>query len=216
MEEMAQEKKIGLVGRMLRVFYAPAQTFEGVRRQHSWLDWFVPTLVVIIATVFSSNYIMPIFQLQLENTPAGMPEHMWIVNMLALPVTIFTILFSGGLFIFLGVRFALGCEVSYAQMLAVFAYTSLLTIAELGLGALFYLGRLDATISLGLLLPEDMLKTFVGQFINGLTPFTLWRIYLVAIAITVIGNLAFRKAAISALVLWILWLFILLAIYSNN
>ena len=33
---------VGLVGRMLRVFYAPAETFEAVQRDHSHLDWFVP------------------------------------------------------------------------------------------------------------------------------------------------------------------------------
>ena len=212
MEEMVQEKKIGLVGRMLRIFYAPSQTFAVVRRQQNWLDWFVPTLVVIIATVGSSNYIMAIFQLQLENAPAGMPVHMWIVNILAIPGSIFVFLFSGSLLLFIGVRFALGCEVSYRQMLAMFAYTSLLTIMELGVGVLLYKVRLHSTISLGLSLPEDMLKTFVGQFINGLTPFTLWRVYIVAIGITIIANIAFRKAAISALALWILWLCILTAI----
>ena len=56
MEEMEEEEfqDIGLVGRMVRVFYAPSETFEAVRRQSSWLDWFVPVLLVTLLSLVSA------------------------------------------------------------------------------------------------------------------------------------------------------------------
>ena len=41
----APQAEISIVGRMLRVFYAPSQTFEAVTKQRSAADWLAPTAV---------------------------------------------------------------------------------------------------------------------------------------------------------------------------
>ena len=56
MEQIAEEEvqDIGLAGRMVGVLYAPSETFEAVRRQSSWLDWFVPVLLVTLLSLVSA------------------------------------------------------------------------------------------------------------------------------------------------------------------
>ena len=39
----APQAEMSVVGRMLRVFYAPSETFEAVSEQRSAADWLVPT-----------------------------------------------------------------------------------------------------------------------------------------------------------------------------
>ena len=229
MEEIAQQEEIveeiSLVGRMLRIFYAPGETFTAVRRQQNWLDWFVPTILVVLATLASTSYTMPIImevqqeamQEQLKNLPAGAPDmaetmqsFATIGTMIGVPFSIFIMLFIMGLILFLVARFALGGEVTYSQMLALFAYTSLISIVHLAVITPLVLHKREIVVytGLGLLVPTDMLKTYVGQFIAAVDLFTFWRVCLTAIGIAVIGNMPTRKAAIGVFALWIIMIFI--------
>lgn len=229
MEEIVQQEEIGedigLVGRMFRIFYAPGETFAAVRRQQSWLDWFVPTILVVLATLASTSYTMPIImevqqeamQEQLKNMPAGAPDmaetmqnFTTIGTIVGIPFSIFILLFFMGLILFLVARFALGGEVTYSQMLAVVAYTSLIGIVHVAVVTPLVLHKKEIIVytGLGLLVPADMLKTYVGQLIAAVDLFMFWRVCLTAIGIAVIGNMPTRKAAIGIFALWIIMIFI--------
>ena len=51
----ASQAEMSVVGRMLRVFYTPSQTFEAVAKQHSAADWLVPTAVAALGFCFVSE-----------------------------------------------------------------------------------------------------------------------------------------------------------------
>ena len=59
MEAPQAEMSVG--GRILRVFYAPSETFEAVAEQRSAADWLVPTIVVALAIFFSTYLTSPIY-----------------------------------------------------------------------------------------------------------------------------------------------------------
>ena len=212
MDTTTQQEDIGLLGRMLGVFHAPRKTFTAVRNRQDWLDWFVPSMLLVAATIAATSYLIPVMMKsqpvleQLEEMPGPLPpaETMQsifaITQIIGIPFTIFSLLFVGGLIIFLGARFALGAEVSYSQILAAFAYVSLLDIGDIAAQILPIMLRgevIPGGFSLAALLPKDMSTSFIAALLANLgNPFFWWKLYLGSIALALIGNISLRKAAI--------------------
>ena len=204
MDTTIQQEDIGLLGRMLGVFHAPRKTFTAVRNRQDWLDWFVPSMLLVAVTIAFTSYFMPLLMKsqpmleRLEEMPGPLPpaETMQsifaITQIIGIPFTIFSLLFVGGLIIFLGARFALGAEVSYSQILAAFAYVSLLDIG--GIAASIPMG---GGFSLAALLPKDISFSFTATLLAYLgDPFFWWKLYLGSLALALIGNISLRKVAI--------------------
>ena len=212
MDTTIQQEDIGLLGRMLGVFHAPRKTFTAVRGRQDWLDWFVPSMLLVAVTIAFTSYFMPLLMKfqpmleRLEEMPGPLPPAETMQSMLAItqiigiPFTIFSLLFVGGLIIFLGARFALGAEVSYSQILAAFAYVSLLDIGDIAAQILPMMLRgevIPGGFSLAALLPKDMSTSFIADLLADLgNPFFWWKLYLGSIALALIGNISLRKAAI--------------------
>ena len=225
-----QEPEIGLVGRMIRVFYAPAETYEAVQRGHTWLDWFVPVLLVAAAAAVSTQLTMPLLvdmqakamEEQLGSNPNLTPEQkaqqremmgkmsgaMGTVTVVMAPLSSFAMLFIfAGVYLLIG-RFVLGGDVTYGQMLAVHAYASLITILQLIVLTPIRQAKGTMILALGpgLLLGEEMAGTFVGDMINAIDIFVLWQIGVAAVGLAVLSRAAMGKALTSLLVLWVLYL----------
>lgn len=60
MDTTIQQEDIGLLGRMLGVFHAPRKTFTAVRGRQDWLDWFVPSMLLVAVTIAFTSYFMPL------------------------------------------------------------------------------------------------------------------------------------------------------------
>jgi hypothetical protein len=60
METVAPQQEIGIIGRMLRIFYAPGETFEAVAQQRSTVDWLAPAILSVAITVGSLVVISPV------------------------------------------------------------------------------------------------------------------------------------------------------------
>ena len=56
----APQAEMSIVGRMLRVFYAPSETFEAVSEQRSVADWLVPTALVAVVIFISTYLTIPV------------------------------------------------------------------------------------------------------------------------------------------------------------
>ena len=75
----APQAEMSVVGRLLRVFYAPSETFEAVAEQRSAADWLVPTIVVAVVIFVSTYLTSPIYVAEAmeqirEQTPAEQPS----------------------------------------------------------------------------------------------------------------------------------------------
>lgn len=235
MEDQVQDgiEGIGLVGRMLRVFYAPGEAFEAVLARRTWLDWFVPTLIIAIAGSFAAYKIGPLAAQEkmaqivesIQNNRdlpadkkaeviAGIEERARKVgtgwSLAAAPAGAFIGVFLLGAILLAFAKFALGGEVNYGQMLAVTAYSSLIGLLRTIVVTPLILAKetIDIHTGLGVILSEEMAKTFAGRVIAGFDLFGLWTTCVVAMGIAVLGNLPTRKAMTGMLILWVIWILI--------
>ena len=55
-----QSPQPGLIGRMIRVFYAPRETFEAVAASRTAIDWVAPAAVSAIVAFAAAVAIMPL------------------------------------------------------------------------------------------------------------------------------------------------------------
>lgn len=219
---------VGLVGRMIRVFYAPSETFEAVRRRRRWLDWFVPVLLLALLSLVVAYTMMPIImqaqaeklEERLQSAP-GMSEEQRemiermqgigkVAGLVGAPVGVFVVVFILGVVLLLLAKVILGAEVTYGQMLTVAGYASLVGILAMIVRVPLMLAKETIAIHMGpgVLVSEAMGKTFLGRLLTGIDLFSFWEACIMGIGIAVIGAVSRRKAIGSMLILWVIWIFV--------
>lgn len=225
-QEDYQPQDLSLVNRMIRVFSAPSETFEAVGMRHSWLDWFVPVVLVIALSLVALQITMPvIMETQkevLQERLKDMPEEQrqqsmemmqktgGIASMVAVPVLGFILLFIIAGILLLIARYGLGGEVSYGQMLAVWGYSSLIGIIGIIVRTPLMLAKETAMVhtGLGMLVPDEMMKTFLGRVLAGVDLFTFWQLCVASVGMAVLTRNSTSKALVFLLILWAIWILI--------
>ena len=129
----APQAEISVVGRMLRVFYAPSETFEAVTKQRSATDWLVPTAVVALGVCFVAE----------AKIDQQIPGEMFA----AVPILAFIVLFINAM-LYLVAGKVLGGLLDYGQCLTITAYASLIIIPQQI--ALMLLAKEPTTLQLAL------------------------------------------------------------------
>ena len=225
MEQVTQEEPqdIGVAGRMVRVFYAPGETFGAVSRRHTWVDWFAPVLLIALLSLVATHMTLPIIQQMqvevLQEKLQDMPEEnrqkvmeqaqkaSVISAMVMVPVGAFALLFILAGVLLLLTNFIHGGDATYGQMLAVWGYSSLIGIIALIVRVPLMLAKQTMVIHTGpgVLVPEHMLETFLGRLLAGVDLFTFWQVCVLAIGVAAVANFATRKAFVALLVLWVAW-----------
>ena len=197
----APQAEMSIVDRIVRVFYAPSETFEAVSERRSADDWLVPTAIVA-AVVFISTYLTSsiyvaeaLEQIRVQTsaeqpTVEGTGDAILISGLVAAPVMTFVMLFIGAA-IYLLVGKLLGGLLDYGQCLAIVAYTSLISglqhivMAPLALAA----GTMDVQIGLGMFLPEEVQKSFGGALLSSINPFVVWMVVVAGLGLSIVGQI---------------------------
>jgi len=226
-EQTAQEEyqDIGLVGRMIRVFYAPSETFEAVQQRHTWLDWFAPIVLVLVLGVVAIQITMPVIQQtqreMVEEMVKNMPEEQRKIvleraeggaspvrTILGGAVSILALIFVGAVILLILVKLVLGGEVPYGQMLVVYAYSSLVDVIAIIVRVPLVLAKNTAIVhtGLGVFVSEEMGKTFLGRALAGFDLFGFWQICLISIGLGILTRSSTKKAFIPMLILWVIWI----------
>lgn len=224
-QEETSGAELGLCGRMVRVFTAPERTFEAVARRTSWTDWFVPVLVVVLVAMLAALLTMPAIQAtqqemlqeRMKNmTPEqreatarmGAGSMAVISTMIGVPVGSFAVLFIVAGVLLLVARYGLGGAVTYAQMLAVWGYSSLVGLVAIAVRTPLVMakGTMMVFTGPGVFLPDTALQTFGGRFVAGLDLFVFWQLFVVAVGLATLTRSTTRRALIPLLALWLLWL----------
>ena len=202
METPQAEMSVG--GRILRVFYAPSETFEAVAEQRSAADWLVPTFIVA-AVVFVSTYVTsPIYmaetmeQMQQQEQSGAMEgtgDAILISTLIAAPVMMFVMLFIGAA-IYLLVGKLLGGLLGYGQCLAIVAYTSLIAILQHVVKTPLVLANetMNVQIGLGMFLSEEARKNFGGALLSSIDPFIVWMIVIAGLGLSIVGQIERSRA----------------------
>ena len=224
--EATQSPQIGLIGRMIRVFHAPRETFEAVAASRTAIDWVAPAAVSAVVAFAAAVAIMP---LAMEEGAKAIQEQMQgqefsdeqremmekmagpgqAIGLVIAPVGSFAVLFVSAL-VLLGAARIAGAGIGYSGVLTVSAYSSLVQALKGIIVTPLMLSKksMEVHTGLGLLLPAEMMNSFAGRFLAGIEIFSLWQVVIVAVGISALGNVDTRKALVPVLVLWLIWLLI--------
>ena len=204
----APQAEMSVVGRILRVFYAPSETFEAVAEQRSAADWLVPTIVVAMVVFFSTYVTSPIYvaetmeQMQQQQMPAEQSDEMegtvgaiLISTLIAAPIMMFVMLFIGAA-IYLLVGKLLGGLLGYGHCLALVAYTSLIAILQHIVKVPLVLAKetMNVQIGLGMFLSEEAQKSFGGALLSSIDPFVVWMVVIAGLGLSIVGQIERSRA----------------------
>ena len=203
----APQAEMSVVGRMLRVFYAPSETFEAVAEQRSAADWLVPTIVVAMVVFFSTYVTSPIYvaemmeqtqqQMSAEQSDEmeGAADAILISTLVAAPIMMFVMLFIGAA-IYLLVGKLLGGLLGYGHCLALVAYTSLIAILQHIVKVPLVLAKetMNVQIGLGMFLSEEAQKSFGGALLSSIDPFVVWMIVIAGLGLSIVGQIERSRA----------------------
>ncbi len=221
-----QSPQIGLIGRMIRVFYAPRETFEDAAASRTAIDWVAPAAVSAIVALAAAVAIVPlameegarVMQEQMQGQELSDEQREMMEKMtgagqtfgiVVAPAGSFVVLFVSAL-VLLGAARIAGADVGYSGMLTVSAYSSLVQALKGIIVTPLMLSKKSMVVhtGLGLLLPGEMMNTFAGRFLAGIEIFMLWQVVIVAVGISALGRVDTRKALVPVVVLWLIWLLI--------
>lgn len=214
------QASLDLTGRLLRVFYAPRQSFAALGEDPDWLDWFVPVLVVCLvgaASHFLTRDIVydPEAQLikdQLQSlseekrqgylsdlAQAREKGWMWVVA-----GTFSSLVLVGGI-LWLLARFVFTSEVSYRSLLVVKGYASLIIAVEWGMRTLLILVWQIPVVQTGpgFLVPETLVRSFAGQTLLAVSFFDLWQAVVLGLGLAAVARVPAKKAVFAVLALWL-------------
>ncbi len=211
--------EISVVGRILRVFYAPSETFEAVAEQRSVADWLVPTIIVAVAIFVSTYLTLPIYVAEtMEQMKQQMPaeqrsemegtgEAMRISGLIAAPVMTFVWLFIGAA-MYLLIGKLLGGLLGYGHCLAIVAYTSLIAILQHVVKTSLVLANetMDVQIGLGMFLSEEARKSFGGALLVSIEPFVVWMVVVAGLGLSIVGQVERSRAYAGVVAITLLFL----------
>lgn len=222
--EPTPQSEIGLVSRMIRIFYAPGGTFESLARRRSAADWLVPAILSAVVVAISAVLILPIttessqevMQQRMEGMSAEEREVveqyqtrgiMQISTLIVTPIFLFIFLFVfAACYMVMGKL--LGSLLSYGQALAIVAYAGLIAIPQQVVKTLLILAKKTPVVQMGLgiFLSEEALQTFSGRLLSLIDPFVIWSVVITSLGLSIIGQLDRSKAYAGVGVITLIWL----------
>ena len=196
----APQAEMSVVGRMLRVFYAPSETFEAVSEQRSAADWLVPTALVAVVIFISTYLTIPVQLAEMtQQMPAdqreGAQTAIKVSSLIAAPIMTFVMLFIGAA-VYLLVGKLLGGLLGYGQCLPIVAYTSLIAILQHIVKTPLVLANetMKVQIGLGMFLSEEARKGFGGALLSSIDPFLVWMVVIAGLGLSIIGQVERSRA----------------------
>ena len=193
--------EISVVGRMVRVFYAPSQTFKAVADQRTAADWLVPTIIVAVVSSITAYLTVPIELGTIQSTPSGALEKEGAAliaqtsgAMAASAMTFAALFIFAALYLLVGK--GLGGVLDYGQALAIAAYASLTFALKDLITTPLALANETMTVQtgLGLFLSEQAQASFSGALLSSIDPFVVWRVLVVGLGLSILGQIKRRRA----------------------
>lgn len=212
--EAGHVEEMGLGRRMMGVFFSPGATFESVRARVGTSDWLVPLILLAIVVAITAYLVTPI---AMEKEKANMAqaeinmEDMQTIGMIAgtisAPLGIALIMFLISAILLVLVRFVLGGETTYKQVLTVNCLSSLICIPSAIVSVPLMLAKetVYVQVGFGLLLPDSMAETFLARLLFNLNFFSIWQYALVGIGLGIVSGISTKKAVIGVFILFFLY-----------
>lgn len=218
MNSQAEVKEVGLVNRVISIFWEPSKTFQAVSEKSSWVDILVPILLVTIVTWITIPYITPISidaarerieqserlnDTQKEQALERMGEGNKIIQYVTAPISIFIMVIVVAMVMWLAGNFLLAGDRKFIPVFAMTAYAFLINILASLVKTPIMVSKNSVKIYTGLatLLPES--NTFLFRLAKQFDVFAIWKVVLLGIGL---GILYKSKQSKSLTVVFIIWL----------
>lgn len=206
------QAEMSIVDRMVRVFYAPSETFESVSEQRSAADWLVPTFIVaavafILAYLTSPIYVAELVEQVPEDQREGAQIALRISGLTAALVMPFVMLFiSAAMYLLVGKL--LGGLLGYGHCLAIIAYASLISILQHIVRTLLVLATETMTVQtgLGMFLSEEARHSFGGQLLSLIDPFVVWMVVVGGLGLSIVGQIERSRAYLGVAAITLIFL----------
>ena len=222
--EPTPQTEIGLISRMIRIFYAPGETFESLARRRSAADWLVPAILSAVVVTIAAVLVLPVatefnqevMQQRMQSMSAEEREIveqyqtqgiMQVSTLIVTPIILFIFLFVFAV-CYLVMGKLLGGLLSYGQVLAIVAYGGLITIPQQVVKTLLILAQKTplVQIGLGMFLSEETLQSFSGRLLSAIDPFVIWSVVITGLGLSIVGQLDRSKAYAGVGVITLIWL----------
>lgn len=212
--EAGHVEEMGLGKRMVGVFFSPGATFESVRSRVSTSDWLVPLILLAIVVAITAYLVTPmameqekVNMAQAEINMEDMQTISMIAGTISAPLGIALIMFLISAILLVLVRFVLGGETTYKQVLVVNCLSSLICIPSAIVSVPLMLAKesVYVQVGFGLLLPDSMAETFLARLLFNLNFFSIWQYALVGIGLGIVSGISTKKAVIGVFVLLVLY-----------
>ncbi len=221
--EAALQTEIGLVGRMIRIFYAPSKTFESFAHKHSTADWLMPAILSTVVATIAAVLVMPVttefnqeaIQQRIQGMSAQQREAVeqsqiegmiQAITLISTPIVLFIFLFLFAASCLLMGKL-LGGLLSYGQVLTIVAYAGLIAIPQHIVKTLLILAKKTPMVQMGLgvFLSEEALQSFSGRLLSLIDPFVVWSVVITGLGLSIVGQFDRSKAYTGIGVIMIVW-----------
>jgi len=218
---MDEIKQKSIPVKIVSLFWEPSTTFNSLKVKTGWPDLVIPMLIIIVASLISSSYIIPIAmndtRARIENSErfsdtqkeatlesiekrAESPVQ-YVTTVVAIGVKWIVI---AGTMVFIG-NFLLGSELKFKTMLGVSAYISLIDVVNTGIKTPLIVSQQSTKVytSLALLMEES--NSFLYRFLSNIDLFAIWKIVLFSIALGILLDKKTSKLFWVILIIWLLY-----------
>ena len=229
--EPTSQTEIDIIGRIIRIFYTPGETFESLAHKRSAADWLVPAVLSAVVVTLAAVLVLPVttefnqevMQQRMQGMSAeereSVGQHQQVImqasTLIITPIMFFIVLFmTAALYLLIGKLF--GGLLSYGQVLAIVAYAGLITIPQEVVKTLLILAKeMSAVqIGLGIFLSEEALQSFSGRLLSLIDPFIIWSVVITGLGLSIVGQLDRSKAYAGVGIITLIWLSLVSALGS--
>jgi hypothetical protein len=218
-----EEKTMGGASKVINIFFEPKRVFESLKIKPTWL---VPFLIVMVLAIGSFYYTYPFImdqQVQKIQENERIPEaqkEVIIERMkeqdhpplwqLALPPVFGLIVLAvvAGILYFV-FNVLMGGDSTYRSVLSVYSYSGLVQVVStiVKFPLIMIKGNVNVQTSLALLLSVEAKDTFLYSVLSSFDIFNFWQVVLVSIGMGVMYRYTTKKAFITVVILWLIWIF---------
>ena len=225
----AAETEKGFIQRWIDIYFSPQAAYESIDRKP---DWIVPLLVVAIIAAIAAFVLFPVIvQTQIDQLvdKQGMSYEdaqqqvqqtevfIKYLGPIGAIISTFVMAFIVAGIFFLVNNHLLGGDSTYKKVLAVYSYTTLgiQTVGTIiAVPVMLAKNSFDVPFSPAAFLSSDMKEDFIYKFLAKFDLFTIWMVVLLIIGFGVIYKFTQGKAATAVVGLWVIWIFVSIALSS--
>ncbi len=220
----ANVNDLSAIQRAVKIYTDPENAYESIRKNPTWLFPVIVTILLAIITIFSTTDLQIQAQrdaiLKSEMIPEeqkdkileNMEENQGdLVKTKILPAgmsiigTFIYFAIAAGIFMIIG-NFIMGGKTTFKQNFALFAWGSLIGVAEtiVKVPLMLSKGSYKVYTSLALLMDESQSKTILFQILDAIDLFAIWKVIVYAIGFSVVYQFARKKGYMAVVPLYII------------